>query len=273
MTLDPYDLAEWAAEVLTHRLGREPHVAAVVLGSGWQRAADELGTTRIEMRTQELPAFSQPTVTGHKGLIRSVDIGGRRVLVLLGRVHLYEGRSAAEVVHPVRVAVLAGCPVVVLTNAAGGIDPAMSPRQTVLIRDQINLTGTSPLAGPPPPRQYAPRFVDCTGLYPAELRDLAREIDPSLTEGVYAGLAGPQYETPAEIAMLARAGAQLVGMSTTLEAVAAKHLGAGVLGVSLVTNHAAGVAPGPIDHTEVLEAGAAAAPGLARLIAGFVARL
>jgi purine-nucleoside phosphorylase len=258
MTLDPYDLAEWGAEVLTHRLGREPHVAAVVLGSGWQRAADELGTTKIEMPTQELPAFSQPTVTGHKGLIRSVDIGGRRVLVLLGRVHLYEGRSAAEVVHPVRVAVLAGCPVVVLTNAAGGIDPAMSPRQTVLIRDQINLTGTSPLAGPPPPRQYAPRFVDCTGLYPAELRDLAREIDPSLTEGVYAGLAGPQYETPAEIAMLARAGAQLVGMSTALEALAAKHLGARVLGVSLVTN---------------LEAGAAATPGLARLIAGFVARL
>ena len=143
----------------------------------------------------------------------------------------------------------------------------------MLIRDQINLTGASPLAGPPPTRQYASRFVDCTGLYPAKLRDLAREVDPALTEGVYAGLAGPQYETPAEIAMLARAGAQLVGMSTTLEAIAAKHLGAGVLGVSLVTNHAAGVAHGPIDHAEVLEAGAAAAPGLARLIAGFVARL
>ncbi len=273
MTLDPYELAEWAAEVLAKRIGRVPHVAAVVLGSGWRDAAAKLGTTETELSTGELPAFSRPTVAGHEGAIRSVDIGGRRVLVLLGRVHLYEGRSPVEVVHPIRVAVLAGCPVVVLTNAAGGLDPAMHRGQAVLIRDQINLTGASPLSGPPPPKKYGPRFIDLTGLYSAELRDLAREVDPSLTEGVYAGLAGPQYETPAEIAMLHGAGAQLVGMSTTLEAIAARHLGAAVLGVSLVTNHAAGVTHAPIDHVEVLEAGAAAAPALALLIAGFVGRL
>jgi purine-nucleoside phosphorylase len=272
MTPDSYALAERAAEVLVERIGG-PHVAAVVLGSGWRDAADRLGATRIELSTRELPGFARPTVAGHEGMIRSVDINGRAVLVLLGRVHLYEGRSAAEVAHPVRVAVLAGCRVVVLTNAAGGLDPAMRPGQAVLIRDQINLTGVSPLSGPPPPKRYPPRFVDLSGLYPAKLRDLAREIDPSLTEGVYAGLAGPQYETPAEIAMLQVAGAQIVGMSTTLEAIAARHLGAEVLGVSLVTNHAAGVCPAPIDHAEVLAVGAAATPGLARLIAGFVGRL
>jgi purine-nucleoside phosphorylase len=273
VTPDPYALAERAAEAVSQNFGGVPHLAAVVLGSGWHDAADELGSTRIELSTQQLPGFARPTVAGHKGLIRSVDIDGRRVLVLLGRVHLYEGRSAAEVAHPIRVAVLAGCPVVVLTNAAGGLDPAMRRGQAVLIRDQINLTGASPLSGPPPPKRYGPRFVDLTGLYPAKLRDLAREVDPALTEGVYAGLAGPQYETPAEIALLRGAGASLVGMSTTLEAIAARHLGAAVLGVSLVTNLAAGVGHAPIDHAEVLEAGAAAAPGLARLIAGFVGRL
>jgi len=273
MTPGPFELARSGAETLAAELGGVHHVAAVVLGSGWQDAADGLGTTMAELATGDLPGFVRPTVAGHEGLVRSVDVGGRRVLVLLGRVHLYEGRSAAEVVHPVRVAVLAGCPVVVLTNAAGGLDPGMRKGQAVLIRDQINLTGASPLTGPPPPEGYAARFVDLTGLYPAKLRDLAREVDPALTEGVYAGLPGPQYETPAEIAMLQNAGAQLVGMSTTLEAIAARHLGASVLGISLVTNHAAGVAHAPIDHAEVLEAGSAAAPGLTRLIAGFVTRL
>ncbi len=273
MTPDPYALAEWAAEALAEKIGGVPHVAAVVLGSGWRDVADRLGTTRIELSGGELPGFARSTVAGHQGLIRSVDIEDRKVLILLGRLHLYEGRSAAEVVHAVRVAVLAGCGVVVLTNAAGALDPAMHPGQAVLIRDQINLTGTSPLAGPPPPKRYRSRFVDLTGLYPSKLRDLAREVDPSLPEAVYAGLAGPQYETPAEIAMLRASGAQLVGMSTTLEAMAAYHLGAEVLGVSLVTNHAAGNSPAPIDHAEVLRAGTAAAPGLARLLTEFVGRL
>jgi purine-nucleoside phosphorylase len=273
MTPDPYALAEWAAQDLVRSLGGAPHVATVVLGSGWHDAGAELGTTKVELFTAALPGFSRPTVAGHGGLIRSVEIDGRRVLVFYGRAHLYEGRSAAEVVHPIRVAVLAGCPIVVLTNSAGGLDPALAPGHLVLIRDQINLTGASPLSGPPPEKRHGPRFLDLSGLYSPQLRDLARTVDGSLAEGVYAGLAGPQYETPAEVAMLRAAGAQLVGMSTVLEAIAARHLGAAVLGISLVTNYAAGSSHPPIDHNEVLEAGAVAAPRLAHLIAGFVGRL
>lgn len=272
MADDPYDLAAKGAAALSERTGGAGHVAAVVLGSGWQRAADALGTTLVSVRTSELPGFAAPTVAGHHGEIRSVVVGDRRVLVLLGRSHLYEGRSEAEVVHPVRVAVLAGVPVVVLTNAAGGLDPQMQPGQPVLIRDHLNLTGRNPLAGPPPPAEL-PRFVDLTMLYPERLRRLARLVEPSIREGVYAGLLGPSYETPAEVAMLRALGADLVGMSTTLEAIAARHLGAEVLGVSLVSNLAAGVSHTPLDHAEVLAAGAAAAPALARLVAGVIETL
>jgi purine-nucleoside phosphorylase len=270
---DPYALAATAAATLVERAGAGGHVAAVVLGSGWQPAADALGETVVSVSPSELPGFTAPTVAGHHGEIRSVLVGDRRVLVLLGRNHLYEGRSAAEVVHPVRVAVLAGVPVVVLTNAAGGLGAQMRPGQAVLIRDHLNLTGQNPLSGPPPPEELGPRFVDLTTVYPERLRRLAREVDPSLAEGVYAGLLGPSYETPAEIAMLRTLGADLVGMSTTLEAIAARHLGAEVLGISLVSNLAAGVSASPLDHAEVLAAGAAAAPGLTRLVAGVVERL
>jgi purine-nucleoside phosphorylase len=273
MTGDPYGLASEAAAELSRRLGDSRHVAALVLGSGWQAAADALGETVRSVPTRELPGFAAPTVAGHHGEIRSIDVGGRRLLVLLGRNHLYEGRSEAEVVHPVRSAVLFGVPVVILTNAAGALDPAIRPGQPVLIRDHLNLTGRNPLTGPPPPERLGPRFVDLTSLYTPRLRALAREVDPDLTEGVYAGLLGPSYETPAEVAMVRRLGADLVGMSTTLEAIAAHHLGAEVIGISLVSNLAAGVAHEPLDHAEVLAAGVAAAPGLARLISGFVAKL
>ncbi|MGB9113107.1 MAG: purine-nucleoside phosphorylase, partial [Acidimicrobiales bacterium] len=265
MVDDPFALAQNAADELIARTGGAGHVAALVLGSGWQPAADALGETIVSVSTNELPGFAPPTVAGHQGEIRSVAVGDRRVLVLLGRSHLYEGRTEAEVVHPVRVAVLAGVPVVILTNAAGGIDPQMRPGQAVLIRDHLNLTGRNPLTGPPPP---GTRFVDLTTLYPERLRRLAREVDPSLTEGVYAGMLGPSYETPAEIAMLRTLGADLVGMSTTLEAIAARHFGAEVLGISLVSNLAAGVAASPLDHAEVLAAGVAAAPALAQLVVG-----
>ena len=273
MAEDPFSLARAAAKQLIEAADGVEHAAAVVLGSGWAAAADAFGETVASLSTRDLAGFAQPTVAGHHGELRSVDVSGKRILVLLGRVHLYEGRSAAEVVHAVRVAVLSGAPVVILTNAAGGLDPSMRPGESVLIRDQINLTGRSPLSGPPPPEQYAPRFVDLTRLYPPELRDLARRVDPSLREGVYAGLSGPQYETPAEVAMLRLLGADLVGMSTTLESVAAHHLGAAVLGISLVTNLATGVSPEPLDHEEVLEAGAKAAPHLARLVTGVVSEL
>ncbi|HLH46434.1 MAG TPA: purine-nucleoside phosphorylase [Acidimicrobiales bacterium] len=269
---DPFSTAAAAAAELGRRTGG-PHDVAVVLGSGWQGAVGALGAGGAEVLATELPGFAPPTVPGHEGRLRSVDVAGRRVLLLVGRVHLYEGRSPAEVVHPVRVAVAAGARVVVLTNAAGGINPGYRVGQTVLILDHLNLTGTSPLAGAQPPAGYPPRFVDLTDCWSARLRSVARSVDPDIEEGVYAGLLGPHYETPAEIAALGRAGADLVGMSTVLEAIAARHLGAEVLGLSLVTNAAAGVTAAPITHAEVLSAGADAAPGLARLIGEVVAKL
>jgi len=272
-TSNPYELAAEAAAEVTRWAGAPPHDVVIVLGSGWQGVADGLGTAEAERATADLPGFAAPTVAGHHGQLRSLRAGKHRVLLLIGRTHLYEGRSPAEVVHPVRTAVIAGARVVILTNAAGGLDPAMRPGQAVLIRDHLNLTGASPLSGPVPPAGYRGRFVDLTDLYPANLRALARQVDPTLTEGVYAALGGPHYETPAEVAMLRRTGADLVGMSTALEAIAAHHLGASVLGISLVTNLAAGVSPTPLDHEEVLAAGAAAAPYLVELLAGLLSAL
>jgi len=270
---DPFEIAAEAAAEVVRWAGSAPHDVAIVLGSGWQGVADGLGSAELRRPTEELPGFVAPTVAGHQGEIRSLTLGRHRVLLLIGRTHLYEGRSPAEVVHPVRTAVLAGARVVVLTNAAGGLDPAFEPGQAVLIRDHLNLTGESPLSGPPPPAGFASRFVDLTDLYQASLRELAREVDPALADGVYAGLRGPHYETPAEVAMLRRNGADLVGMSTALEAIAVRHLGASVLGISLVTNLAAGVSPTPLDHEEVLAAGAAAGPVLVELLTGVLLRL
>lgn len=268
----PFALAEQAAAELRHRLGPPPELA-VVLGSGWRKAADALGEAEAECPMAGLPGFAEPTVPGHEGAVRSLKVGGRQVLVMLGRSHLYEGRSPAEVVHAVRSAVIAGARVIVLTNAAGGVDPGLKAGQAVLVRDHINLTGKSPLTGGEPPAPYGSRFVDLTDLYSSGLRAIARSIDPELTEGVYAALGGPHYETPSEVAMLRSLGADLVGMSTALEAIAARHLGASVLGLSLVTNLAAGVSPRPIEHSEVLAAGAAAVPRLGRLLAGLLPRL
>ena len=272
-TGDPFELAAEAAAEVNRWAGAPPHDVAIVLGSGWQGVADGLGTAEAERAASDFPGFPTPTVAGHHGELRSLTVGDHRVLLFVGRTHLYEGRSPAEVVHPVRTAVIAGARVVVLTNAAGGLDPAMKPGQAVLIRDHLNLMGASPLSGPAPPAGYRARFVDLTDLYPAKLRALAGEVDPALTEGVYAALGGPHFETPAEVAMLRRTGADLVGMSTALEAIAAHHLGASVLGISLVTNLAAGVSPTPLDHEDVLAVGAAAAPYLVELLAGVLTRL
>jgi purine-nucleoside phosphorylase len=270
--LEPFSLAERAAEELVRRAGQAPDVA-VVLGSGWRAAADALGAGGVDFPMTELPGFPAPTVPGHEGTLRSAQAGKHQVVLLLGRAHLYEGRSPAEVVHAVRTAVMAGATTVVLTNAAGGINPAFSPGQAVLVRDHLNLTGASPLSGPEPPTGYRSRFVDLTDLYSAHLRRLATALDPGLSEGVYAALRGPHYETPAEVAMLRSVGADLVGMSTALEAIAARHLGASVLGLSLVTNLAAGVSPEPLDHAEVLATGAAAVPRLGRLLSALLAEI
>jgi purine-nucleoside phosphorylase len=252
-----------AADVIAERTGVERHDIAVVLGSGWRPAADRIGAYTAEVSMAELPGFATPTVAGHPGTVRSVSTQDRPVLVLLGRTHLYEGKGMATVVHGVRTAVAAGARIVVLTNAAGGIREGMRVGQPVLISDHLNLTATSPLVGP--------RFVDLTDLYSARLREIARQIDPSLAEGVYAGVPGPHFETPAEIRMMRGLGADLVGMSTVLEAIAVRAAGAEVFGLSLVTNLAAGMTDEPLNHEEVLEAGRAAANSMGELLAELVA--
>lgn len=257
------DLAQEAAGALARATGVTGHDVAVVLGSGWRPAADVIGGD-VEVPMGGLPGFVAPAVQGHGGTIRSVVVGGRRVLVLLGRTHAYEGHPVEAVVHGVRTAVAAGCHTVVLTNAAGGIREGMSVGQPVLISDHLNLLARSPLVGP--------RFTDLTDLYSPRLRAVAREIDPSLEEGVYAGLPGPHFETPAEIRMLRGLGADLVGMSTVLEAIAARAEGAEVFGLSLVTNLAAGMTGEPLNHEEVLEAGRASATRMGELLRALVAR-
>ena len=261
----PLVAAARAAQVLTEQLGVSPEVA-IVLGSGWSPALDELGQPELELAWSDLPGFAPTTALGHSGAVLLTRFGGRAVLVLSGRVHLYEQRGAAAVVHSVRTAVLAGAGTVILTNAAGAIRPDFTIGQPVLISDHINLTGASPLLGPPPPQPHHDRFLDLSHLYDPGLRALAQAAQPSLREGVYAGVLGPQYETPAEIRMLRAAGADLVGMSTVLEAIAAHHLGARVLGVSLVTNLAAGLAPAELDGNQVLRVGRNSAAALGRLL-------
>ena len=272
---DPWALVGGAASAIAERTGVERHDVLVVLGSGWIPAADRFGDTTAEVPVGDLPGFPDPSVAGHAGTLRSIRTAdGRQILALLGRVHAYEGHDLSAVVHAVRSAVRAGCRTVVVTNAAGGLRAGMHVGQAVLISDHLNLTGRSPLTGPDAPEELGlERFVDLTDAYSPRLRDLAREIDPTLQEGVYAGVAGPQYETPAEIRMLQTLGADLVGMSTVHEVIAARHVGADVLGISLVTNLAAGLGGDKLDHADVLEAGRAAAEAMGDLLARVVARL
>ncbi len=269
---EPFHLAEQAAVALRQRLDGTTPDMAVVLGSGWGPAADLLGEMVAEFSTSELPGFPASTVPGHGGAIRVARAGRRSVLVFKGRVHLYEGHEPAGVVHGVRSAILAGCWIVLLTNARGSINPTFPVGTPVLLSDHINLTSRSPLFGPPPPAPYPIRFVDLTEAYSKRLRALARSIDQDVGEGVYAALHGPNYETPAEIRMLRTLGADVVGMSTALECIAARHLGAEVMGLSLVTNLAAGLGATNLDHAEVVEAGAAAGERVGRLLRGVIER-
>jgi purine-nucleoside phosphorylase len=268
---DPYAAAAASAARLGELTSQARHDVAVVLGSGWSPAADAIGAATAEVPVAGLGGFPPPTVAGHAGRVRSVRAGQVRVLVFLGRAHLYEGHSPATVVHGVRTAIAAGCRVIVLTNAAGGIGD-YGVGQPVLIRDHLNLTGRSPLTGLPPGDGFPGRFADLTEAYSARLRGLAREADPSLPEGVYAGLPGPHYETPAEIRMLRTLGADLVGMSTVLETIAARHLGAEVLAISLVTNPAAGLGGQDLSHADVVAAGQAAAGRVGALLAAILPR-
>lgn len=263
---DPQDVARAAAAVIAERTGAPRHDVALVLGSGWKPAADLLGAADAEIDNTEVPGFAAAAVEGHSGTIRSIPLsGGRRALVYGTRTHFYEGRGVRSVVHAVRTAAAAGCSTIVLTNGCGGLRPEWAPGTPVLIRDHINLTAASPLEGA--------TFVDLTDVYTPRLRDLAREVDPDLDEGVYVQFRGPHYETPAEVQMARTIGGDLVGMSTTLEAIAAREAGMDVLGISLVTNPAAGISPTPLDHEEVLAAGRAAAQRCGELLARIVERL
>jgi purine-nucleoside phosphorylase len=251
MTVEAIDAA---AAAIAEATGRRSHGLAVVLGSGLGAYAGSLPGAKT-VAYVDIPGFPVPKVEGHAGSLVSVDLGAP-VMVLAGRVHTYEGWDLADVVFAVRTAVRSGCATVVLTSAAGGCGDGLSPGDLVLIRDHVNLTARNPLVGANDDR-LGPRFPDMSAVYPAELRDLARSVGErvgvSLAEGVYAWFLGPSYETPAEVQMAKRLGADLVGMSTVPEAIAATHMGAAVLGLSLVTNLAAGISPIPLSHAEVTE--------------------
>lgn len=264
---DPTDVANAAAAVIAEKTGVERHDVALVLGSGWGSAADLIGPTRTEIDNTEVPGFAKAAVAGHSGSMRSVQIGDtdRRALVFGTRTHYYEGRGVRAVVHGVRTAAAAGCSRIVLTNGCGGLRAEWAPGTPVLISDHINATAVSPIEGA--------TFVDLTDLYSTRLREVARSIDPSLDEGVYMQFPGPHYETPAEVRMAGILGADLVGMSTTLESIAARQAGLEVLGISLVTNPAAGISPVPLSHEEVIEAGRAAAARCGDLLARIVTAL
>jgi purine-nucleoside phosphorylase len=261
----PQELAGQAADRLAELTGVKSHDVALVLGSGWLPAVDALGEVTAEIATTDLPGFSAAAVAGHAGKIRSVRAGDRNLLVFLSRTHYYEGKGVRAVVHGVRTAAAAGCRAIVLTNGCGGLKETWSPGTPVLISDHINLTGKSPIEGA--------NFVDLTDLYSSRLRAMCREVEPSLDEGVYVQFPGPHYETPAEIRMVRAIGGDLAGMSTTLEAIAAREAGMEVLGISLVTNAAAGMSGEPLNHEEVLEAGRAAASRMGDLLGRIVPRI
>jgi len=257
--------AEESASALAHLTGVARHDVAIILGSGWMSDADRLGPSKADFRVTDMPHFERPLAEGHPGSFRSVDADSHRVLVFLGRTHFYEGHGVDAVTHRVRTAAAAGCKVLILTNAAGGIRPDWAVGTPVLIKDHINFTGASPLHGAD--------FVDLTDLYSSRLRRLARELDPSLEEGVYMQFPGPMYETAAEITMAQRIGADLVGMSTALEAIVGRAAGMEIMGLSLVTNLATGVAKHAHSHAEVLAAGKAASGRMSEFLAEVIRNL
>jgi purine-nucleoside phosphorylase len=255
-----------AAEEIRHKTGITTFDIALTLGSGWAKAAELIGETVSEIDASEVPGFSTSRVPGHTGTIKSIALpNGKHALVIGARTHFYEDKGVRAVVHSVRTAAACGAKVIVLTNGAGGIKDAWTPGTPVLISDHINLTASSPLEGA--------TFIDLTDLYSKRLRDIARSVDPTLDEGVYVQFRGPHYETPAEVQMAKTMGGHIVGMSTALEAIAAREAGMEVLGLSLITNLAAGISPHPLSHQEVIDSGKAAEPVISRLLADIVAKL
>jgi purine-nucleoside phosphorylase len=263
---DPFAIAKEAAAQLAEATGVAKHDVALTLGSGWAKAADLIGETVATVPATDIVGFSKPALTGHVGTLRSVRLpSGKHALVIGARTHYYEGHGVRRVVHSVRTAAAAGASIMVLTNGAGGIKEHWTPGTPVLISDHINLTANSPLEGA--------TFIDLTDLYSRRLRDIARSVQPDLDEGVYTQFRGPHYETPAEVQMAKAIGGHIVGMSTALEAIAAREAGMEVLGFSLITNLAAGISPDALSHAEVLQAGKDAEPLISDLLARVVAEL
>jgi len=263
-----------AAEFIESRITVEPRVA-VVLGSGLGGFADAVENSSI-IEYKDIPEWPRSTAVGHAGQLIVGMLAGIPVAVLAGRAHVYEGYTPKQVVYGIRTLDRLGVDSVILTNAAGAVNPQLRPGQLALISDHINLLGVNPLTGPND-EALGPRFPDMSEAYPKRCRDLAREaaktLGIDLAEGVYAAVPGPSYETPAEIRYLRIVGADLVGMSTVLEAIAANHMGLKVLGVSCVTNYAAGVTDKKLDHAEVLATGERVRDTLTALLKSVVPRL
>jgi purine-nucleoside phosphorylase len=263
---DPFAIAAQAAAQLAQATGVEKHDIALTLGSGWAKAADLIGETTATIPATDIVGFSKPALVGHVGTLRSILLpNGKRALVIGARTHFYEGHGVRRVVHSVRTAAAAGATTMILTNGAGGIRESWKPGTPVLISDHINLTAASPLEGA--------TFIDLTDLYAKRLRELARTVAPELDEGVYTQFRGPHYETPAEVQMAKAIGGHIVGMSTALEAIAAREAGMEILGMSLITNLAAGISSEPLSHAEVLQAGRDAESVISALLARIVAQL
>lgn len=259
----PRDIAAQAAAQIAEATGVAHHDIALTLGSGWAKAADLVGELVAEIPATDIIGFSKPAVEGHVGTIRSLRTpGGKNVLIIGARTHFYEDHGVRRVVHSVRTAAATGAKIMVLTNGAGGLKETWQPGTPVLISDHINLTASSPLEGA--------TFIDLTDLYSARLREVARSVKADLDDGIYAQFRGPHYETPAEVQMVKHMGGHIVGMSTALEAIAAREAGMEVLGFSLITNLAAGISPNPLSHQEVMESGKAAEPVISQLLASVV---
>jgi purine-nucleoside phosphorylase len=271
---DDFNRAEQASKFILARTILRPYIA-LVLGSGLGGFADDLQNA-VRISYAEIPSFPRSTAVGHAGTLVIGTVSGIPVAVMQGRAHLYEGYSAQQVTFPIRLFGRMGVKAVVLTNAAGGINPSYGRGALVVIRDHINLQGTNPLCGANDAR-FGPRFPDMTDAYNAEFRNFARDeaarMGGEIYEGVYAAMLGPSYETPAEIRYLRTIGADLVGMSTVPEVIVARHVGLEVLAISCVTNMAAGLSGEKINHDEVLETGERVRGRLIGLLRAVLARI
>lgn len=259
-------LAAEAAQAIRDLSGVAKHDIALTLGSGWGKAAEMMGEIVAEIPAEKVPGFRASSVVGHSGVLTSIRLPNDKYALVIGaRTHLYEGHGVRAVVHGVRAAAAAGANIMILTNGAGGLSLDYKPGEPLIISDHLNLTFQSPLEGA--------TFVDLTNLYDADLRKIAQSVDPSLKEGVYVQLPGPHYETPAEVRYLRMIGGDTVGMSTALEAIAAREAGMKVLGFSLVTNPGAGLQSSALSHEDVIAAGQEAESRLGELLAAVVIKL